>query len=62
MLTMICPTCGKPMSHGPGAVKGITENMWYCCRACLPKHNYPIEFAGAIMILLPATPLKINHT
>lgn len=43
MLTMICPTCGKPMSLGPGAVKGITENMYYCSRACLPKHNYPIE-------------------
>lgn len=41
--TLICPGCGKPMSLGPGAVKGITENMFYCSRACLPKHNYPIE-------------------
>lgn len=41
---LICEGCGKPMPNFPkGTVYGITENQYYCCRACLPKHNYPIE-------------------
>lgn len=40
---MICEGCGKPMRNFPrNTVYGITERKYYCSRACLPKHNYPI--------------------
>lgn len=43
-IVMICEGCGKPMRNFPrNTVYGITEQQYYCSRACLPKHNYPIE-------------------